>query len=218
MSQIKFGWIPFDRFKSDDFSAQLYGWKQLGAKFSPLVQKDLESGTMPIGSPIITFRWFPAANLDYYVATPIDMKVYALGTLTRIHKYYWIDKQRGNIPKGSSAYYLAFSDDFQYPDDLYGKLFDTIYPPDTIPVFRGEELIRNVYVYRLYGLKREIRFNTLFDFTEPSNERIRYWQNQIRTHPEWMLQINDKAKKQGRTVDDLIWQEAKWTAEREKME
>jgi hypothetical protein len=152
------------------------------------------------------------------VATPINKKVYALGTLTRIHKYYWIDKERGNIPKGSSAYYLAFSDDFQYPDDLFGKLFDTIHPPDTIPIYRGKELVRNVYVYRLYGLKREIRFNKLTDFTEPSLERIRYWENQIRIHPEWMIQLKEKAKKQGRTVNDLIWQEAVWTAEREMME
>ena len=218
IGQIKFGWLPFDRWNMDDFSTQLYGWRQLSANFSPIAKKDADYGIMPAGSPIITFRWFPAANLDFYVATPIQKKVYALGTLARIHKYYWINKERGNLPKGSSAYYLAFSDDFQYPADLYGKLFDTIHPPDTIPVYRGKKLIRKVYVYRLYGLKRAIRFNKLTDFTEPSIERIRYWENQILTHPGWMIQIKEKAKKQGRTVDDLIWQEAKWTAEREMME
>jgi hypothetical protein len=218
LSQIKSGWIPFNRFKSDDFSAQLYGWRQLGEKFSLIVQKDRESGAMPAGSPIITFRWFPAANLDYYVATPVNIKVYALGTLTRIHKYFWIDKEQGNIPKGSSVYYLAFSDDFNNPEDLYGKLFDTIHLPDTIPIYRGREVIRNVFVYRLYGLKKEIRFDKLHDFTEPSNERIHYWMNQIRTHPEWMIQVREKAMKQGETVDDMIWLEAKFTAEREMME
>jgi hypothetical protein len=218
MSQIKFGWIPFKRFKSDDFSAQLYGWRQLGEKFSSIAEKDRDCGAMPAGSPIITFRWFPAANLDYYVATPVNKKVYALGTLTRIHKYFWIDKEQGNIPKEACVYYLAFSDDFSYPGDLYGKLFDTIHPPDTIPIYRGKELIRNVFVYRLYGLKKEIRFNKLSDFTEPSNERVHYWMNQIRTHPEWMIQIQEKAKKQGESVDDLIWLEAKFTAEREMME
>jgi hypothetical protein len=218
LGQIKLGWIPFKRFKSDDFSAQLYGWRQLGEKFSPIAQKDRESGTMPAGSPIITFRWFPAANLHYYVATPVNIKVYALGTLTRIHKYFWIDKEQGNIPKGSSVYYLAFSDDFSDPGDLYGKLFDTIHLPDTIPIYRGKELIRNVFVYRLYGLKKEIRFDKLHDFTEPGNERIHYWMNQIRTHPEWMIQIREKAKKQGEPVDDMIWLEAKFIAEREMME
>jgi Dolichyl-phosphate-mannose-protein mannosyltransferase len=218
LGQIKFGWIPFERWKSDDFSTQLYGWRQLGAKFSLIAQKDTEDGIMPSGSPIITYRWFPAANLDYYVGTPINKKVYALGTLTRIHKYYWIDKERGNLLKGSCVYFLAFSDDFQYPADLYGKLFDTIHTPDTILIYRGKQLIRKVYVYRLYGLKRAIRFNKLTDFTEPAIERVRYWENQIRTNPGWMIQIKEKARKQGRTIDDLIWQEAKWTAEREMME
>ena len=218
MGQINFGWISFERFKSDDISTQLYGWRQLGEKFSAVVQKDTDCGVMPEGSPVITFRWFPAANLDYYAATPVHKKVYALGTLTRIHKYYWIDKENGNIPKGSRVYYLAFSDDFQYPADLYGKLFDTILPADTIPVYRGKKLIRNVFVYRLIGLKKDIRFGKLSDFTEPSNERIHYWMNQIRSHPEWMIQIKEKAKKERRSVDDLIWQEANWAAEREMME
>jgi hypothetical protein len=216
--QIKSGLIPFERLKSDDFSKQLVGYRQLGDKFASLVMKDIKNGRMPQEAPVFTFRWFPAANLDYYVATPIHKKVYALGTLTRIHKYYWIDKERGNIPKGSAAYYLAFSDDFQNADDLYGKLFDTIHPPDTIPIYRGKQLIRNVYVYRLYGLKREIRFNNLTDFTEPPLERIRFWENEIRTHPEWFIKIKEKAERQGRTVEDQIWQEAKWIAEREMQE
>jgi hypothetical protein len=33
-----------------------------------------------------------------------------------------------------------------------------------------------------------------------------------------MIQLEEKAKNQGRTVNDLIWQEAVWTAEREMME
>jgi 4-amino-4-deoxy-L-arabinose transferase-like glycosyltransferase len=158
IGQVKYGWISFDRLKLDDISLQLFGWKQLSAKFSPMIQNDIENGVMSSESPIITFRWFPAANLDYYVATPNHKKVYALGSLTRIHKYYWIDKKRGNIPKGTNVYYLSFSDDFQNPADLYGNLFDTIHPPDTVPIYRSGKLVRNVFVYRLYGLKDEIRF------------------------------------------------------------
>jgi hypothetical protein len=217
-TQINYGWIPFKKWKSDDFSVQLYGWRQLGEKFPPIAEKHATDNTMPADAPIITFRWFPAANLDYYVASPSGNKVYALGTLTRIHKYYWIDKERGNLPIGISVYYIAFSDDYQYPGDLFGHFFDSIDVADTIPIYRGHDLIRKAYVYRLYGLKREIRFNNLTDFTEPTLERIRYWENQIRIHPEWMRQMAEKAKAQNRTIEDLIWQEAKWTAEREMME
>jgi hypothetical protein len=218
VGQIKSGFIPFERWKTDDFSTQLYGYRQLGEKFASLADHDIKTGRMPEETPIIAFRWFPAANLDYYVATPIHKKVYALGTLARIHKYYWINKERGNIRRGSAAYYFAFSDEYQYPPDHYVDLFDSIQPPDTLPIYRGGKLIRNVYIYRLYGLKKEIRFNRLTDFTEPPIERIRYWQNQIRTHPDWMLQLKEKAEARGRTLEDQIWQEANWIAEREMLE
>ena len=78
--------------------------------------------------------------------------------------------------------------------------------------------MRYAFIYRLHGLKREIRFNNLTDFTEPPIERIRYWENQIRIHPDWMIQIREKAKIQGRTFEDQVWQEAKWSAEREMLE
>jgi len=133
-------------------------------------------------------------------------------------QYYWINKERGSLAKGTNAYYIALSDDYQYPGDLFGKIFDSILPPDTIPVYRRTEIIRKAFVYRLIGLKKEITFNRITDFIEPSVEKIRSYEIQIMTNPDWMLQLREKAKKQGRTVDDLLWQEAKWTAEREMFE
>jgi len=218
ITQINYGWLPFQKLRSEDFSSQLFGWRQLGDKFALVAKKYSDLRLMPEDAPIITFRWFPAANLDYYVATPLGHKLYALGTLTRIHKYYWIDKERGNLKKGTSSYYIALSDDYQYPGDLFGKIFDTIYPPDTISIYRRNEIIRKAYIYRLIGLKKEINFDLITNFIEPSVEKIRQYEIQIMTNPGWMLQLKEKARKQGRTVDDLLWQEAKWTAEREMFE
>jgi hypothetical protein len=92
------------------------------------------------------------------VAKPLNKNVYALGGLERIHKYYWIDRIRGPLQKGSNAYYIALSDDYQDPAGLYGELFDSIRPADTINICRGKEIIRQAYVYRLIGLKEDIRF------------------------------------------------------------
>ena len=218
VSQINYGWIPFKRFKSDDFSTQLYGWKQLGRKFHEVADRDSINKKMPQNSPVLTFRWFPAANLDYYVATPTGHPLYAIGTLSKIHKYYWIDKNRGNLQKGISAYYIVLSDDYQSPHDILGNLFDSISVPDTIPIIRQDEVIRKAFVYRLYGLKKEIRFNKFESFVEPDIKRIRYWEKQIMTHPEWVVKIREKAKVQGRTFEDQVWQEAKWFAEKEILE
>lgn len=157
--QIKYGWIPLQRSGVEDPGRQLYGWKQLGEKFGLTVKKDEEKGLLTGSAPILTFRWFPAANFDYYVAKPLHKNVYALGELERIHKYYWIDRIRGPLQKGSNAYYIALSDDYQDPGGLYGMLFDSIRPADTVKIFRGKEIIREAYIYRLIGLKEDIKFS-----------------------------------------------------------
>ena len=210
--QIRTGWIPFRKLGWDDPTTQLYGWKQLGEKFRNLAAARQMDENMDPSSPIITFRWFPAAQYDYYVAAPEKRKVYALGPLERIHKYYWIDKARGNIPEGTNAYYIALSDDFRSAPDLFGSMFRHISGPDTLRIYRGKELVREAYVYRLLELKKEISFDRVTDFVEPSPAKVRYWRSQIFTHPEWYRLCVQKAREQHRDLDDILWEEAAWAA------
>jgi hypothetical protein len=158
VGQIRYGWVPLSRWKIKDVSHDLAGWKQLGEKFAPVAKWDEAHSRMDKGSPILTFRWFPAANLDYYVGMEINRPVYALGTLERIHKYYWINALRGDLKQGSDAYYIALSDDYEDPAALYGALFDTIRPPDTLYITRGRDTIRQALVFRLIDLKKDLRF------------------------------------------------------------
>jgi hypothetical protein len=214
--QIHYGILPLQKNGMDDMTVQLYGWKQLGAKFKPVEERDVKQGLMPADAPIVTYRWFPAANFDYYVARQLKKKVYSLGTLNRIHKYYWIDKKRGNLKTGTDAYYIALSMDYTDPHQRYGLLFDSIIAADTITIFRRSEPVWKAYVFRLYGLKKEIRFNSLSEFLEPSDKRIGYWVDQINTHPIWLQSVKDKARQRGATFDDVIWDDASWAAEEEK--
>jgi len=158
VGQIRSGWIPSGSYSRQDVSKDLAGWRQLGTKFAAVAARDVKEGRMQAGSPLLTFRWFPAANFDYYVARPLHRYTYALGSLERIHKFHWINKERGNIRKGSRAYYIALSDDYEDPRTLYGALFDSVSGADTLYITRGRDTIRNAYVYRLTGLKKEIRF------------------------------------------------------------
>ncbi|MCX6245106.1 MAG: glycosyltransferase family 39 protein [Bacteroidetes bacterium] len=215
--QINYGIVPLKKWGVDDFTVQLYGWKQLGEKFGPVEKKDLEAGIMPANAPVITFRWFPAANLDYYLAHPIGKKVYSLGTLSRIHKYYWIDRERGDLLKGTDAYYVALSNDFNDPHERWGSLFDSIMAPDTIRITRQGDRIWEAYVFRMKGLKRDIRFENVHDFVEPSNERVMYWVRQIETHPEWLKMVKEKARQRGATLDDVLWDDASWIVEQEML-
>jgi hypothetical protein len=214
--QINYGLVPLKRLGMDDPTTQLQGWRQLGEQFGEVNKKYVHLKIMPEDAPILTFRWFPAANLDYYVAAHIPKKVYSLGTLERIHKYYWIDKARGDLQKGSDAWYIAFSFEFKDPHDRYGLLYDSIIPCDTLKIYRAGNLSWEAYVFRLYGLKRKISFRNITAFFEPSNARIFYWGEQIRANPEWFERVNKKAKQTGQSLDDMMWNEASWAAELEQ--
>ena len=199
----------------NDFSTQLYGWKQLGAKVDQVLENDAIKDHAYKNSPILSYRWFPAANIDYYVARPIGRKVYALGTLERIHKYYWINNKRGTLRKGINAYYIGLSDDFNDPKILYSHLFDSISAPDTLKIFRGKDLIRDAYVYRLYGLTKELCFDKRDHYTGVSPEKIRYWENQILLTPEWLEVVKKKALEKEIPLNDQLKEEAIYMANQE---
>ena len=213
--QINYGVVPLRKLGIDDFTTQLQGWKQLGDKFETIAKRDVKENKMPENASIMTFRWFPAANLDYYVARPLNREVYSLGTLSLIHKYYWIDKARGDLPKGTDAYYFAISYEYRDPHQRYGLLFDSVGPPDTLKIFRGKELTWKAYVFRLYGLKKKISFRNYTDFLDPTNAQIDYWVYQIKTHPAWLKDVEEKAKKKGASLDDVMWDEASWMVEQQ---
>ncbi len=152
--QIRTGFIPFKRWHIDDPSLEMYGWKQLRQKFTPVYRDDIGQGHMSPASVIITSKWFPAAHLDYYVAMPDHIPLFAVNTLGEIHKYAWIDKERGGLKKGTDAWYITTDTYFSDPQRLYGGLFREISQPDTLLIYRGSSVVREVYVYRMKDLLR----------------------------------------------------------------
>jgi len=134
---------------ANDFSLDLFGWKQLHEKFNPMFKHDMESGLMRSKPVMLSWRWFPAANLDHYVATPLGIKLYAEGELERIHKYKWINLERGTIPEGSDAYFICSSREFADPVPYFSQKYKTLFPPDTIAIVRGGKRVMEFYIYRL---------------------------------------------------------------------
>jgi len=218
VGQIRFGWLPLAKWTGRDFTHDLYGWKQLGEKFEPVARFDREFMLIDPKAPILTFRWFPAANFQYYVARKTGNRVYALGSLDRIHKYHWINAENGNLPIGMDAYYIALSDDYADPYELYGNLFAVIQPADTITILRGEEVVRQAYVYRLIGLRDDLTFIP----EEPGEEgyqeieRMLYFQQQIRSNPAWLKILKKRADEQHMSLESMIVIEATLILEREK--
>ncbi|MBW6490332.1 MAG: glycosyltransferase family 39 protein [Lentimicrobium sp.] len=135
-----------------DITLDLYGWNQLINGFEPVYKTDTATGRMRKDAVIIQQRWFPAANIDYYVARPMRIKLLTLAEIERTHKYAWITQNRGGFYPGMDAYYFSSSYDYSDPNQLYRDYFIRIEAPDTIPVFRNNVLVMQHYVWRMRGL------------------------------------------------------------------
>ena len=81
VAEIKTGFIPLDKHTEpemlgrDDFTLDMYGWRQLEEKFADFREKKIAEGVMKTEDGIVANQWFPLANLDYYVARPLGMRV-----------------------------------------------------------------------------------------------------------------------------------------------
>ena len=161
-SQVKIGIINFYNPENteptelgvNDISLDIVGWKQIGHEFTSILNRDIKAGNIDSNPFLTTYRWFPAANLDYYAAVPNNIQMLAFGPIQDIHKYYWINQDRGGIELGRDAYYITTSRDFHDPKHMYARYFERIEPSDTIRVNRGGKHVMNAFVYRLINMDK----------------------------------------------------------------
>ena len=146
---------PETRRGQRDPTMDIFGMDQVRAGVEGILARDVETGLMSADAPLMSFRWFPAAHLDYYVATPLGRRLLAAGPLSAVHKYWWINRRREPLAVGDDAYYVAVSNWYSDPEESFGRLFDSIEPPDTIRVEREGAHVKNAFVYRLRGYNGE---------------------------------------------------------------
>ncbi len=157
-AEIQTGFIPLDRHTEpemlgrNDFTLDMYGWRQLESKFSDLRQQKIDEGLMKEEDGIVADEWFPLANLDYYVARPLGMKVMGIGYPDKLHKYLWINGERGGFTKGEDFWFLTDSRYYKRPEALYPGGFQSIESIDTITIERGGKPAKNFFVYACKGL------------------------------------------------------------------
>ena len=125
-----------------DAILDMYGWEQASEKLSEIF---LEQNLTDL--PIITNRWYPAAHIDYYIARPNKMKVYGAGTLKDIHKYYWINKEYPSLE--NKVLYITDSRNFKNPSELYSKKYSKIETLGTVPIIRGNHIVKYIFLYEL---------------------------------------------------------------------
>lgn len=151
--EIQTGFIPLDRHTEpeklgrNDFTLDMYGWEQLEEKFAVLREQKIAEGVMKAENGIVADEWFPLANLDYYVARPLGMKVMGIGWPHNLHKYMWINEKRGGFQKGEDFWFLTDSHYFKNPEALYPGGFGSIQPIDTLTIERCGKPAKNFFVY-----------------------------------------------------------------------
>jgi len=158
VAEINTGFIPLDRHTEpemlgrNDFTLDMYGWEQLETKFAALREQKIAEGVMKAEDGIVGDEWFPLANLDYYVARPLGMKVMGVGYLEKLHKYLWINDKRGGFTKGEDFWFITDSRYLKNPNGLYPGGFESIEPIDTITIERCGRPTKNFFVYACKGL------------------------------------------------------------------
>jgi 4-amino-4-deoxy-L-arabinose transferase-like glycosyltransferase len=136
--------IALHKTGKNDLTLDLFGWRQVAEQFQTLREKNNKSKCIAI----VSNRWFNAAHLDYYVAQPNQLPLYAFGELKSIHKYAWINLQRGELPLNSNAWYLTPSRSFRDPERFL-PYFHSITPIDTFPIYRLGKPVEYFFVYQL---------------------------------------------------------------------
>ena len=153
VAEIKTGFIPLDKHTApeqigrDDFTVDMYGWRQLGEKFADFRAQKIAEGVMNEEDGIVANQWFPLANLDYYVARPLGLRVMGLGWPAFLHKYQWINDERGGFHLGENYWFLS---DSRYPKDpktTYQWYFKEIELVGVIEIDRCGKPAKNFFVY-----------------------------------------------------------------------
>lgn len=138
-----------------DFSLDMYGWRLAKVGIERILsEKNIDFRNIVF----VTNKWFPAAHIDYYIANPLGSRLIALGRLTDIHKYYWININR-KFSESNQLIYITNSQYFQSPSYL-ADYFDVIEPIDTLCITRNGEPAKYFFLFKLDNYKGNLpQFN-----------------------------------------------------------
>ncbi len=132
-----------------DISLDLYGWQQAGKEFDKLYQAEIKAGLAPTGTPVVCGYWW-GAHVEYYFCRPSRIPMLGLGTMNKLHQYFWLNDERKQAANMQVAYCIMPSDEKQnIPSDYYNKT-ELI---STIEIKRSGVPVHNFLVYKLSGWK-----------------------------------------------------------------
>lgn len=148
-----------EKLGKNDISLDMYGWQQAAQQTSEIIISDQKSGTVGKDPVLITHNWFPAGHIEFYLASPLKMKLYVWGPPEKSHQYMHINKWRGRIAQNSDAYYITTSRYFAAPDQNLLYHYNSLGDRTNIPITRNNKTVYNVFIYRLKDAKSAFSIN-----------------------------------------------------------
>jgi hypothetical protein len=135
-----------------DFTLDMYGWEESARLIDSVWKQDLANGKINPDFVVLSNKWFPAGHIDYYIAKPLDHKLFAIGPLDDIHHYYWLNSYRGGrLPPSGDAYFITVSSNYCNPADVHMLTCMATDAPVILPVYRNGKLAKNIWLYRLHS-------------------------------------------------------------------
>ena len=154
-----------NQYGDGDFTLDMYGWRQLGKEFKGWMDSEKQNHALPENIKIVSHKWFPAAHLEYYVASPLHMTLVGVGDVVDLHQYYWLNKNRPALMKGDSALCIIPSNYLANLDETYLLHFTSAERIHTFEGTRGGEVARYFYVYLLKDYLGNDEASTMLSLT-----------------------------------------------------
>ena len=113
---------------SNDFTADLIGWSGMKNQMQKVTTRVNDSTAI-----LICNGWFPAAHVEHYIAEPLHMPIIALGSIDKIHQYYWWNNKVNYTNKPINAFivkpsnYTYAINEFAFLQNKLPTSIDTLY-------------------------------------------------------------------------------------------
>ncbi len=132
----------------NDPTLVMYGWTKANSIYKNFIYKHPKYKDYPL----VTMKYFPGGQTDFYIALPDKKNLIACGPLQNIRGYYFVNKRRKKLVKGENALYIALSHVFSDPDNYFKngyKYFKDVKILYRAPIYRNGKIMEFMFIYEL---------------------------------------------------------------------
>jgi hypothetical protein len=152
-SPINFGSQQKENYGEFCPTLDVSGWRSFGNSFNAYAQQVEANGMVQKNAPIVINKWFPGGHIELYVAKPANKQVIAVGSLTNVHKFAWLNADRKPLQFGGDAYCIVPSNMPLNVQEVYSNYFTQIIEAKEFTQIRSGKPVRFFTVYILKNCK-----------------------------------------------------------------